>query len=178
MAGRTSVDERFEQVFRRTYPRLVGLAWQVVRDRSAAEDIAQDAMTRLMDAAILERPDDEVDAWLTRVCVHRACNALRTRGRATAREDRAGRREMPPLTGDPAGDLVAQEERDDVREALAQLPERQQIVLVLRHSGYSYAEIADAVGVAPGSIGTLLARAERAFRRAFTPTFEEEEATR
>lgn len=161
------MDERFEQVFRRAYPRLVGLAWQVLRDRGAAEDAAQEALARLADAAVLDRPDDEVDAWLTRVCLNRASNAVRGRRRASEREDRAGRREPPPGGPDPAGEVVAAEDRDAVREALAELPERQRAVLVLRHSGYRYTEIADAVGVAPGSVGTLLARAERAFRRAF-----------
>lgn len=161
------MDDRFEQVFRRAYPRLVGVAWQVVRDRSVAEDVAQEALARLTDAAILDRPDDEVDAWLTRVCLNRSFNTLRTRRRAWDREVRAARREPVDSDGDPAGDVVAGEDRAAVRETLAHLPERQRTVLVLRHSGYAYSEIAAAVGVAPGSVGTLLARAERAFRRAY-----------
>ena len=163
------MEDRFEQVFRRAYPRLVGLAWRMVRDHATAEDVAQETLARLADAAILDRPDSEVDAWLTRVCLNRASNALRGRVRAVDREDRAGRREPPPDGRDPAGEVVAGEERDEVRAALTALPERQRTVLVLRHSGYRYAEIADAVGVSPGSVGTLLARAERAFRQAYTP---------
>lgn len=163
------MEERFELVFRRAYPRLVGLAWQVVRDRGVAEDVAQESLARLADAAILDRPDDEVDAWLTRVCLNGASNTLRARRRAWDREDRAARREPATDSGDPVRDVVAGEDRDAVRDALAQLPERQRTVLVLRHSGYAYAEIAAAVGVAPGSVGTLLARAERAFRRVYAP---------
>lgn len=162
------MEDRFEQVFRRAYPRLVGLAWQVVRDRGTAEDVAQESLARLADAAVLDRPDQEVDAWLTRVCLNRASNALRGRRRLVDREDRAGRREPPPPEQDPAGEVVAGEDREAVRAVLEALPDRQRAVLVLRHSGYRYAEIADAVGVAPGSVGTLLARAERAFRQAFS----------
>ena len=161
------MEDRFEQVFLRAYPRLVGLAWQVVRDRGVAEDVAQEALARLADAAILDRPDSEVEAWLTRVCLNRAFNTLRTRRRAWDREVRAARREPVIDDGDPVGDVVAGEDRDAVRRALAVLPQRQRTVLVLRHSGYAYSEIAAAVGVAPGSVGTLLARAERAFRRAY-----------
>ena len=161
------MEDRFEQVFRRAYPRLVGVAWQVVRDRGIAEDVAQESLARLSDAAILDRPDGEVDAWLTRVCLNRSFNTLRDRRRAADREQRAGRREPLPDDADPLGEVVAGEDRDAVRDALATLPLRQRTVLVLRHSGYAYAEIADAVGVAPGSVGTLLARAERAFRRAY-----------
>ena len=161
------MEDRFEQVFRRAYPRLVGVAWQVVRDRGVAEDVAQESLARLSDAAILDRPDGEVDAWLTRVCLNRSFNTLRDRRRAEDREVRAARREPTRDDDDPVREVVAGEDREAVRGALAALPLRQRTVLVLRSSGYSYAEIADAVGVAPGSVGTLLARAERAFRRAY-----------
>jgi RNA polymerase sigma-70 factor, ECF subfamily len=54
-----------------------------------------------------------------------------------------------------------------VRAAIAELPERQGRLLLLRYAGLSYVEIASALEVAPGSVGTLLARAERAFLLAF-----------
>jgi DNA-directed RNA polymerase specialized sigma24 family protein len=78
MTGGT-VDDRFAQAFRRNYARVAGLAWQVLRDRAAAEDVAQESFLRLADAAVLERPDREVDAWLTRVALNRAINTLRGR---------------------------------------------------------------------------------------------------
>jgi RNA polymerase sigma-70 factor (ECF subfamily) len=135
--------------------------------------VAQETLARVADAAVLDRPDAEVDAWLTRVCLNRATNALRGRRRASDREDRAGRRETHTDL-DPAGEVVAEEDRDAVRAALSALPERQRAVLVLRHSGYAYSEIADAIGVAPGSVGTLLVRAERAFRQSFAPEAQQE----
>ncbi|PMP85558.1 MAG: RNA polymerase subunit sigma-24, partial [Roseiflexus castenholzii] len=60
------------------------------------------------------------------------------------------------------------EERDQVRAALATMPQRQAHLLLLRHAGLSYAEVAAVLNLAPGSVGTLLARAERAFVAAFT----------
>ena len=65
---------------------------------------------------------------------------------------------------DPSSIVAARDEAGRVRQVLAQLPERQRAALVLRASGLSYAEVADALGVRPGSVGTILARAERAFR--------------
>ena len=54
-----------------------------------------------------------------------------------------------------------------VREVLYSLPERQARLLFLRHAGLSYNELANALDVAPGSVGTLLARAHAAFADAF-----------
>ncbi|HSH78327.1 MAG TPA: sigma-70 family RNA polymerase sigma factor [Herpetosiphonaceae bacterium] len=50
---------------------------------------------------------------------------------------------------------------------LAELPERQSSLLLLRYAGLSYAEIETVLELAPGSVGTLLARAERAFMSAY-----------
>jgi RNA polymerase sigma-70 factor (ECF subfamily) len=159
--------DRFEETFRRSHPRLVRLAWRVLRDQGEAEDVAQETLVRLADAAVLDRPAPEVDAWLTRVCLNRASNRLRGRARARERDDRSGRLEPRLTAEDPAVEVTHADERARVRAVLAELPDRQRAVLVLRHSGYAYREIAAAVEVAVGSVGTLLARAERAFRAAY-----------
>ena len=54
-----------------------------------------------------------------------------------------------------------------VRAALATLSQRQAQLLVLRQMEFSYTECAAVVGVAPASVGALLARAARAFRQAY-----------
>lgn len=167
------MDERYEAVYRRAYPQLVGLAWRVLGERGEAEDVAQETLARLADAAVLDRPDPEVDAWLRRVCLHRSFNASRSRRRRGDRVDRATRLEAP-LGGDrdgggPVAAVLRAEEATRVRAALDTLPDRQRACLLLRHSGYAYAEIAATLGIAIGSVGVLLARAERAFRRAYQP---------
>ena len=69
--------------------------------------------------------------------------------------------------------LERQEERHRVREVLGRMPERGREILMLRYSGFSYREIAGKVGIAPGSVGTLLARAERRFLELLTPSGED-----
>jgi RNA polymerase sigma factor (sigma-70 family) len=83
--------------------------------------------------------------------------------------ERAGRLELVDAASDatPPQALLRAEEQTEVREALERLPDRQRDCLLLRHSGYSYAEIAAAIGIAVGSVGVLLARAERAFRATY-----------
>jgi RNA polymerase sigma factor (sigma-70 family) len=159
------MEDRYTSVFRRTYPGLVALAWRVLGESAEAEDVAQETLASLADAAVLDRPDHEVDAWLRRVCLRRSFNVVRSRQRRADRVDRAARLESPVRTdaAAPVTEVIRTEESDAVRAALAALPERQRACLVLRHSGYRYAEIAATLDIAVGSVGVLLARAERAF---------------
>jgi len=53
----------------------------------------------------------------------------------------------------------------EVRQALRKLPQRTAALLMLRYSGLSYAEVATALGVKVGNVGTLLRRAEEALRK-------------
>ena len=162
---------RFDALFAQFYPELFGLVYRVLGDRMETEDTLQETFLKLADEPELQlRADAEVAAWLRRVGMNLAFNRVRSNRRARARLEHVGRLEVGSATadaGDPGGpsDLVVRgEERATVRRALADVPERQRECLLLRHSGYSYAEIAATLGIAVGSVGVLLARAEHAFR--------------
>jgi len=168
---RTGARERFAAVFRERYRDLYGLAYRLVGDHGEAEDVVQETFLRLDGHAVLDRPDEEVAAWLRRVCLNTAYNRLRGQRRASDRLDRAaraGRVDDETDTGaTPLMDVLRAEQQRAVRQALASLPERQRACLLLRHAGYSYAEIAATLDLAVGSVGVLLARGERAFRHAY-----------
>jgi RNA polymerase sigma-70 factor (ECF subfamily) len=68
---------------------------------------------------------------------------------------------------DPEEAVLREEERDAVLRVLGCMRPREAQVLLLRYAGLSYREVAEVLGVAPGSVGTLLARAEAAFERAY-----------
>jgi RNA polymerase sigma-70 factor (ECF subfamily) len=157
----------FDQVFRSRYGELYGLAWRLLGDRAEAEDVCQECFLKLAGDPVMGRPAEEVAAWLRRVCINACYNRLRGLRRAGQRLALVARLEPGGDTDDDAGPLdtvLTDELRRSVRRALTALPERQRACLLLRHSGYSYAEIAATLELAPGSVGTLLARAERTFR--------------
>ena len=165
--GAGASDDRFDGLFQRFYSDLFGLTYRLVGDRGETEEVLQEAFLKLAAAPVQARPDAEVGAWLRRVCLNLGSNRLRDLRRARDRLERAGRLDLAGQVrdeGDPARAVLRQEEQLAVRLALARLPDRQRDCLLLRHSGYSYQEIAATLGVAAGSVGVLLARAERAFR--------------
>ena len=152
-----------ETVFRATYPRIVGVAARVLGSRDEAEDVAQEVFLTFGRSSV---PAGEVMGWLSVAAAHTALNHLRAGRRRTAREESAAGRDAVTgeVTGDVADAVVAGDERRRVRAALGRLPRRQAVALVLRHSGLSYAEVAAALDLSPGSVGTTVRRAESALR--------------
>ena len=154
-----------ERVFRVEYPRVVGVARRVLGGEAAAEDVAQEVFLAFARSSV---PASAAGGWLAVAAAHTALNTLRTSRRRDDREARAQAdpvRGPQPAGGDPADDVVAASERARVRAALAALPRAQAVALVLRHSGVGYAEIADALGIAPSGVGTTVRRAEAALRK-------------
>jgi RNA polymerase sigma-70 factor (ECF subfamily) len=80
-----------------------------------------------------------------------------------------------PLVAQPATpeDVHAlTDEQRRVRSVLATLSRRHAALLVLRSEGLSYQELAAALGLNPGSVGTLIGRAQRAFRTEYTRRYD------
>jgi RNA polymerase sigma-70 factor (ECF subfamily) len=156
---REGVRADLESVFRAAYPKVVGVAARVLGSRNEAEDVAQEVFLTFGRSAV---PAGEAIGWLSVAAAHTALNHLRSGRRRAAREESAG---GETAVGDVADTVVAREERRRVRAALARLPRRQAVALVLRHSGLSYAEVAAALDLSPGSVGTTVRRAESALRK-------------
>lgn len=164
----------FDVLFYRHYDRVYGLLFRLMGERAEAEDLAQEVFVRLHARGRSARsilPDENVGGWLYRVAMNLGYNALRDRSRRWARdthlvpEPEAG---VESLVDDRAG-------RARVRAALARLPERQALLLLLRQMNFSYAECAAICEVSPGSVGTLLSRAAEAFRREYLAQAGQEE---
>ncbi len=156
----------FEALFLRHYDRVYGLLFRLVGERSEAEDLAQDVFMKLYArlGSGVRSHDENVSAWLYRVAMNTGYNALRDRKRLWQRNVWL----VPDETTTGLDSQVAaRQERAAVRAALARLPLRQAQLLLLRQMEFSYAECAAICDVAPGSVGTLLARAAQAFRREY-----------
>jgi len=153
-----------DEVFRREYPFVVAVAARVLGSRDSAEDVAQEVFLSFGRSPV---PAAEARGWLAVAAAHTALNLLRSGRRRAAREQTVA------VTGpDAAADVpdvadvvVSLEERGRVRAALGRLPRKQAVAVVLRHSGLSYAEVAAALEMSPGSVGTTLRRAESALRK-------------
>lgn len=148
----------FEARFQELYPSLYRYLHRLTGDPDVAEDIAQEAFVRLLRQSL---PDDEVRPWLFTV----AMNLVRDAARRTDRRQRL-LQTAPSLSShvpEPDEEVERNERIAGVRRALDTLSQRDQQLLLMREEGFKYEEIAGVVGVAPASVGTLIARALRRF---------------
>ena len=148
----------FEGQFEKLYPSLYRYLHRLTGDADVAEDIAQEAFVRLLKQSL---PEEEVRPWLFTV----AMNLVRDHARKTERRQRllttAPTLVTPAILPDEG---VERSERiARVRAALERLSLRDRQLLLMREEGFKYEEIAAVIGVAPASVGTLIARALKRF---------------
>jgi RNA polymerase sigma-70 factor, ECF subfamily len=161
-------DARFRLLFQTEFPRLFRYLDRLSGDPDLAADLAQEAFVRLnRRGAMPDRPE----VWLITVSMNLFRNIKSTRSRR--RRLLTVARAESVLADPPPTVTLAQDDAEStehVRSAMSHLSEREQRMLLLRAEGYSYREIASALKLNEGSIGTLLARAKRAFRAAYEAT--------
>jgi RNA polymerase sigma-70 factor (ECF subfamily) len=150
------------------WPRIYGVLFRLTGDPDEAEDLALEVFYRLHHKPPPVNDALNLGGWLYRVALNLGYNALRAARRRKRYEQEAGAWALEhDAPSEPHHEAERRLERQQVRAALARLKPREAQLLILRYSGLSYAEMAAALQVAPGSVGTLLARAEKAFEQVY-----------
>ncbi len=161
-----------DQAIRDHLPWLRSVVWARLRDPDAVDDVVQEVLL----AYAKHRPQQlngRLAPWLYRVAVRQCLLYRRRQGRWTRRQQEAQRRQIARWkqhqqhqTADPTGWLLAQENQQRVRQALAQLPDRDAQMLLLKYAhGWSYRQIADHLGVSLSCVESRLHRARGRLRR-------------
>ena len=136
--------------------RIRALAYRLTHRWDVADDIAQEAFLRLYRAAPRYRPDASLKTWLYRVTV----NLVLDRAKKRRPQGDFDATEAVFQAESPEATLIRHEAVDAVRRAVAQLPERQRVVLVLhRYDDLSHQEIANVTGWSTSAVESLLVRA-------------------
>ncbi|QBR91638.1 SigE family RNA polymerase sigma factor [Nocardioides euryhalodurans] len=155
-------DQALDQLYAAHWRALVRLGVLLVHDVSLAEEIVQDSFVAVHGRWRRLRDPERALAYLRQTVVNRSRSALRHQGvveRHAAREK--------PVTVAPGADheVMADDRRERVLDALRALPGRQREVLALRYySELSEAEIADALGISRGAVKSHASRGAAALR--------------
>ena len=163
-----SAEFDFEAVFHEQYPRIARAIARLVQDPGRAEELAVEAFWRLSRHPKAQGP--RAAAWLYRTAIRIGLDEIRKQGRRDKYEKLFG---VSNTTPTPEELYVEREKQRQVQTVLARLKARQAELLFLRSDGWSYQEIAEALDLNPTSIGTLLRRAQQAFRKEYIRRYEQ-----
>jgi len=145
-----------------TSDRMYAIATRILRDADVAEDALQSTFITACESLPRLRDPDRFEAWVRRLLVH-ACYA-----EARRRQRWVSNVRVLPIDG-PAGpdDLLSVNDRDELDRAFRRLTIEQRAVFVLHHHvGLALVDIADTLGIPPGTARSRLHYATRLLRSA------------
>jgi len=156
-----------ETIFEAQYRRIARVIASVIRDPARAEDIAVEVFVKWSKSPRAQ--GENAEGWLYRVAVRMARNELRRRTRRGRYESLF---DFIRKTPTPEELLAAREEQQRVDVVLSAIERRHAELLLLRSHGLTYEELASALELNSVSVGTLLSRAQQAFRKEYVRRYE------
>jgi RNA polymerase sigma-70 factor (ECF subfamily) len=165
--GETSFE--LEAVFCAQYDRIARVIARVVRNHARAEELAVEVFPKLWKNRRAQ--GEKAEGWLYRTAVRTALNELRSESRRSRYERMLG---VPRGTATPEEIHATAEETERVRAVLGVMEPKQAELILLRSQGLSYEELASALELNPASVGTLLSRAQQAFRKEYVRRYGDE----
>jgi RNA polymerase sigma-70 factor (ECF subfamily) len=166
--------EALGEIYRRYVRRVFGLCRYMLNSRESAEDATSEVFVKLQRS--IESYDGSIPfpRWLLRVAGNQCIDALRRRQRGAKMfvevEDGAAVIEAASSDPSPLVALISTQERRQVRDTIAHLPENYRLPLVLRYYGeLNYDEIAQELGLERNNVAVLIFRAKQELRRRLAP---------
>ena len=153
----------FEEIFLRYYGLVYQVCLRILGRPEEAEDIAQEAFLKLYDLWPKLKIKVSLKAWLCKVALNLCYNRLRTLKRERKALESHILNDQPSTVGcsEEEEQLAA---RQEVNAVLDLISPRDRFLINLKQLGFSYQEMADALGVKASSVGTLLTRAQERFK--------------
>jgi len=149
---------QIEDVYRHQYRKFLRVALAMLRDHERAHDAVQETFARAIRNRFGFRGEGSLEGWLWQMLTNHCCDLLRAR--QPSAEAAVGSPELLARNDRPL-------EHAELRAAIAALPERQRTMIFLRHyADLDYEQIAEAVGVARGTVAATLNAARSTLQRA------------
>lgn len=149
----------FRKIYDSTMTLLFKVAYRVVNDQEAAEDLVHDSYIKANEKGLVFPTINDATFWLIRVVKNAALNYVKRKGRERkAMQKVLYEDHRTVLSGET--ELLRAETIDKAKEALAKLPENLRQVLILReYSDMNYKEIGNALGITEGNVKVRVFRA-------------------
>lgn len=158
-----SVTARNDADFRKVYDSamqiLFRVSYRIVGDAEAAEDLSHDALIKMHEKELVFPSMDDAKYWLIRVVKNASLNYAKRKGRERRAYERVLREDKPSVESGET-ELLKDDARRRVQEALEKLPENLRMVLILKEYGdLNYKEIGRVLGITEGNVKVRVFRA-------------------
>lgn len=166
----------FEELYHRYQPYVYNVVYGIVQNPDDARDVTQDVFLHVYDSLSRFRGGSSLSTWLYRVAVNAAITHVRKQKRHPHIPLDALREFRAETDTEPEQQIARIEAQQAVQEVLAQLPEQQRAVLVLRYfQELSLEEIAEVMNCSVAAVKVRLHRARNSFRRLYEKRFSVED---
>ena len=176
-------EEAFSEILGRYKNLVLNVAYRFLRDRTEAEDVAQDVFLKIYRSARTYEPRAKFSTWVYKITANVCLNRLRNEKNAAKSVSYDGQNSAD--TGSSPGCFSPSEEHERnerltvVHDALQCLPANQRLAIVLkRYEGLSYREIAEIIGCSPAAVDSLIQRANGKLRKFLEPYFADRDVSR
>jgi RNA polymerase sigma-70 factor (ECF subfamily) len=171
----------FRELLTRYERPVFSLVFRMVRDRTLAEDLAQEAFIRAFNAIDSYDPTYKFSSWIFKIANNHTIDHLRKRkldtvsihgspSASTADEEARTSITLESTEEQPDRYTESRELGGQIEEAIAQLRPEYRTVVLLRHvQGYAYEEIAETMEIPLGTVKTYLHRARNELKTLLTP---------
>jgi RNA polymerase sigma-70 factor (ECF subfamily) len=187
MARVAEDDERsFTELVRRFQGRVTNLISRVLNDRNGSDDLAQEVFVRVFVHRRNYRRGSKFSTWLFTIAANLAKNEIRRRVRrrnwfsldALTEILHDSMSQLADPTEGRESTLAREQLQGEVGRAIATVPEKYRLALVLRDiEGLSYEEIAEVLGVPGGTVRSRINRARSMLKRKLQPLLRKQEST-
>ena len=160
---RVQSNEALGDVFRAHYERVARVIGRVIHDQARAEELAVEVFLKWWRSPGAH--GEHAEGWLYRTAVRKGLDELRSQTRRNRFERLLGLARESPLT--PEHLYAASMEQLRVRTVLGALSSRDSALLLLRSEDLTYQQIAASLALHPNYVGSLISRAQAAFRKEY-----------
>lgn len=174
--ARAGKEAGYREILRRYERPVFSLVYRMVRDRAAAEDLAQETFIKVLNALESYRPEYRFSSWIFKIANNAAIDHLRRRevdtlsldgapDARTAEEIEATAIQASDRSPSPLADLESRELGSAIEQAIAKLRPEYRACILLRHvEGRAYEEIAESLDLPLGTVKTYIHRARLELR--------------
>ncbi len=172
LAFKRGEDGSYQAIYARHLPRVQGICRRMLNHSQDAEEAQQETFMRVFTSLPSFNGRYQLGAWVARIATNVCLDHIRSRARKPVDPtDQAMLTDIPGDAGKgPEDSVLAADERQQVRAALAHLSPMHRAALALREfEGMSYADIGVALGMTESQVKALIHRARKAFKKQWAP---------